>query len=132
VVSVGDAYEAGYWGEILSHAAHARGVAGLVIDGCVRDGGPLADIGFPVFARGLCIRGTGKRPSRGGINGPLTIGDVEVRPNDLVVGDGDGVVVIPQARVSEVLEAAQLRVEQEATIIERIRTGESTLDIYGF
>ena len=60
VVHVSGEYDFGYWGEIMSCAAKARGLAGLVIDGCVRDGGILADFGLPVFARGLCIRGTGK------------------------------------------------------------------------
>ena len=60
VVHVSGAYDHGYWGEIMTTMAKARGLAGLVIDGCVRDGVLLEQIGFPVFARGLCIRGTGK------------------------------------------------------------------------
>ena len=60
VVHVSGAHEHGYWGEIMTTMAKVRGLAGLVIDGCVRDGVLLEQIGFPVFARGLCIRGTGK------------------------------------------------------------------------
>ena len=60
VVDVSGAYDHGYWGEIMTTMAKARGLAGLVIDGCVRDGVLLEQIGFPVFARGLCIRGTGQ------------------------------------------------------------------------
>ena len=60
VVHVSGHHEYGYWGEIMAKMAKARGVAGLVIDGCVRDGVLLGAIGFPVFARGLCMRGTGK------------------------------------------------------------------------
>ena len=71
VVHVSAAYDFGYWGEIMSCAAKTRGLAGLVIDGCVRDGAILADFGLPVFARGLCIRGTGKdHGARGWINFP--------------------------------------------------------------
>jgi 4-hydroxy-4-methyl-2-oxoglutarate aldolase len=71
VVNVSGAYDHGYWGEIMSTAAKHRGLAGLVIDGCVRDGVLLETIGFPVFARGLCIRGTGKDfDARGWINAP--------------------------------------------------------------
>jgi len=60
VVFANGAYEHGYWGEIMTTMAKVRGMAGLVIDACVRDGVLLGEIGFPVFARGLCIQGTGK------------------------------------------------------------------------
>ena len=60
VVYASGAYEHGYWGEVMATAAQVRGLAGLVIDACVRDGALLAGIGFPVFSRGLCIRGTSK------------------------------------------------------------------------
>lgn len=71
VVQVGEHYECGYWGEIMAHAALARRLGGLVINGCVRDGSQLAQLAFPVFARGLCIRGTQKdREAMGWINAP--------------------------------------------------------------
>ncbi|MPS29102.1 4-carboxy-4-hydroxy-2-oxoadipate aldolase/oxaloacetate decarboxylase [Pigmentiphaga sp.] len=133
VVHVGGHYEAGYWGEVMSQAARARGLAGLVIDGCVRDGAILERFGFPVFARGLCIRGTGKDfEARGWINAPTLFGDVTVQPGDLIVGDTDGVVAIPRARVDEVLAKARQREEDEARIIERLAAGENSLDIYGW
>jgi 4-hydroxy-4-methyl-2-oxoglutarate aldolase len=132
VASVGGAYDAGYWGEILAHAALKRGVAGLVIDGCVRDSALLTEIGFPVFSRGLCIRGTTKQPSSGGVNGTIEIGGVPIRAGDLVVGDADGVVVISTDQVEVVLDAASAREEKEAGILNRIHGGERTLDIYGF
>ena len=79
VVYVSGAYEHGYWGEIMTTMAKVRRLAGLVIDGCVRDGTLLEEIGFPVFARGLCIRGTGKDYGAiGWINEPVLIGDVTV------------------------------------------------------
>lgn len=133
VVHVGGHYEAGYWGEVMSQAARARGLAGLVIDGCVRDGAILERFGFPVFARGLCIRGTGKDfDARGWINAPTLFGDVTVQPGDLIVGDTDGVVAIPRARVDEVLAKARQREEDEARIIERLAAGENSLDIYNW
>ena len=99
VVHVSGAHEHGYWGEIMTTMAKVRGLAGLVIDGCVRDGVLLEQIGFPVFARGLCIRGTGKDYGAiGWIGEPVLIGDVTVSAGDLVVGDGDGVVAVPRAR----------------------------------
>lgn len=133
VVHVGGHYEAGYWGEVMSQAARARGLAGLVIDGCVRDGAILERFGFPVFARGLCIRGTGKDfDARGWINAPTLFGDVTVEPGDLIVGDTDGVVAIPRARIDEVLAKARQREEDEARIIERLAAGENSLDIYNW
>lgn len=86
-----------------------------------------------VFARGLCIRGTGKNAAApGGINQILQFGDVTVAPGDLIVGDGDGVVVIPLALVDATTAAAAAREANEARIIERLDAGERTLDIYGW
>jgi 4-hydroxy-4-methyl-2-oxoglutarate aldolase len=133
VVCVSAGYEYGYWGEIMSAAAQARQLGGLVIDGCVRDGAMLASMGFPIFARGLCIRGTGKDTGAlGWINQPVRVGDVTVRHGDLVVGDGDGVVVLPHERADAITAAALERERQEARILERIAAGERTLDVYRF
>lgn len=133
VVFVGGVYEHGYWGEIMTTMAKVRGLAGLVIDGCVRDGVLLGEIGFPVFARGLCIRGTGKDfGATGWINYPVTMGDVVVHPGDLVVGDFDGVVAIPQACAAEVIAAGRKREAEEAAILRRLEAGESTLAVYGW
>jgi 4-hydroxy-4-methyl-2-oxoglutarate aldolase len=133
VVRVQEHYEAGYWGEIMSCAARERGLAGLVINGCVRDGSILPDFGLPVFARGLCIRGTGKDfGARGWINAPIVFADVVVHPGDLIVGDGDGVVAIPRADIEQTLKAARAREAHEAEIIQRLKQGERTLDIYGW
>jgi 4-hydroxy-4-methyl-2-oxoglutarate aldolase len=131
VVSTGNEYEAGYWGEVLSHAARARGLAGLVIDGCVRDGEHLARIGVPVFGRGFCIRGTSKLADGAGwINRPLALGDVVVQPGDLVVGDGDGVVALPFDRLDELVERSLARQRHEVEIISALAAGASTLELY--
>lgn len=133
VVHVSSGFEYGYWGEIMSAAAKSRHLGGLVIDGCVRDGAILADFGFPVFARGLCIRGTGKDVhARGWINHPVLVGDITVCAGDLVAGDADGVVVLPQARAESVTRGAQERESKEASILERIAAGERTLEVYRF
>lgn len=133
VVFTGGAYEHGYWGEVMTTMAKVRGLAGLVIDGCVRDGVLLAEIGFPVFARGLCIRGTGKDfGATGWINHPVALGDVVVHAGDLVVGDLDGVVAIPRARAAEAIAAARKREAEEAAILCRLEAGESTLAVYGW
>ena len=133
VVHTSGLFHHGYWGEIMSTAAKVRGLGGLVIDGCVRDGDLLAHIGFPVFARGLCIRGTSKDfGARGWINAPLLIEDALVRAGDLIVADGDGVVCIASDQVGQVLKAARQRERQEADILERLKQGATTLDIYGW
>jgi 4-hydroxy-4-methyl-2-oxoglutarate aldolase len=133
VVHVSGAYEHGYWGEIMTTMAKVRGLAGLVIDGCVRDGALLEQIGFPVFARGLCIRGTGKDYGAiGWLNEPVLIGDVTVSAGDLVAGDGDGVVVVPRLRAADVVEKSLRRERDEAAILARLQAGESTMQVYGF
>jgi len=133
VVGVTGHFEAGYWGEVMSTMAHARKLGGLVIDGCVRDGGILEDFGFPVFARGLCLRGTGKDFSaRGWLGHPLLLGDVMVHAGDVIVGDTDGVVALPQARLADILQTATERDNFEADVMRRLRGGEATLDIYGW
>jgi 4-hydroxy-4-methyl-2-oxoglutarate aldolase len=123
--------EFGYWGEIMAEAAHARSLAGLVITGGVRDSARLVEMGFPVFATRTCIRGTGKDPvARGAVGQPVSMGDVTIEPGDLVLGDADGLVVIPQKSAAEIVTAAEERDRKEADIIARLRAGESTLAIY--
>jgi 4-hydroxy-4-methyl-2-oxoglutarate aldolase len=133
VVYTNGVYEHGYWGEIMTTAAKVRGLGGLVIDGGVRDADLLGEIGFPVFSRGLSIRGTGKDYGAiGWINEPVMIGSVTVGAGDLIVGDRDGVVAIPRARAAEVVERAARREADEAAICKRIEAGETTMQIYNF
>ncbi|GAA4701063.1 RraA family protein [Pseudonocardia yuanmonensis] len=131
VVDTGEGFEYGYWGEILAEAAIARGLAGLVIHGGVRDSARLVEMGWPVFAERVCIRGTGKDPHGGGELGePVVIGEQTVRLGDLVVADADGVVVVPVERIAEVQRLSAEREAAEADYLRRIRAGESTIDIY--
>ena len=133
VVYTSGIYEHGYWGEVMTTAAKVRGLAGLVIDAAVRDADLLEQIGFPVFSRGLSIRGTGKDYGAiGWINEPVLIGNVTVNAGDLIVGDRDGVVAIPRARAADVVEMAAKREADEATICKRIESGETTMQIYNF
>ncbi len=131
VVTVGSFFEAGYWGEIMTRAALQRGIGGLVIDGCVRDGEMIRTLNFPVFSRGLCIRSTKKDiHKKGETNTPIQINDVQIESGDLVVGDLDGVMIIPKSRIQEALIKAGERDEKEAKIAELIKEGETTLNIY--
>jgi 4-hydroxy-4-methyl-2-oxoglutarate aldolase len=119
----------GHWGEILAVAAQHRGILGLVADGGVRDAAQLAALGFPVFARHVTVVGTGKEhPGRFQV--PVRVGGVVVRPGDLVVGDADGVVVVPAAAVQETLDQADARVAAEQRALDAIRAGATTLDYY--
>lgn len=132
VVSTGGAREFGYFGEVMAVAAVARGIAGLVIDGGVRDAAQMTQLGFPVFADRRCIRGTIKDPRKAGsLGAPLTIGDVQIVRGDLVAGDGDGVVVIPADRADEVIALGAEREGAEVEYFKRLRAGETTLGIYG-
>lgn len=131
VVDVGFGYDYGYWGEIMTNAAIERGLGGLIINGCVRDRDSLIKLQFPIFSRGFCIRGTGKdKTAQGLINRPTRIGDIIINPGDLIVGDSDGIVVIPKARASQALKEAQHREEKERAIILELKKGKSTLDLY--
>jgi 4-hydroxy-4-methyl-2-oxoglutarate aldolase len=132
VVSVRGFTEAGYWGEILSSAAIARQLGGLIIEGGVRDIEQIGALGFPVFAAKVCLRGTSKEStSDGSVGVPIRIGDVTVHPGDAVVGDADGVVVVRATEVPAVAFAAQARVEQERLSLDRIHSGASTLELLG-
>ncbi len=132
IVADADGYrEAGPWGEIMAVAAMARGVAGLVINGCVRDAEAMNERGFPVFACGVCIKGT-EKTSLGLINHPLNLDNVTIQPGDLVLGDRDGVVIVAREEAAEVLRKSLAREEKEKVIKERLGKGETTLDIYGF
>jgi 4-hydroxy-4-methyl-2-oxoglutarate aldolase len=129
VVEVGQVAEYGYWGEVMTVAAQARHLGGLVIDGGVRYSARLSELAFPVFSRGICIRGTGKDLG-GSINHAIRLGDVDVTSGDLVVGDVDGVVVIGRDRVADVLTASTRREADEANQMQRLRGGERTIDIF--
>ncbi|HKP41484.1 RraA family protein [Mycobacterium sp.] len=132
VVDTGGGFEYGYWGEILAEAAIARGLAGLVINGGVRDSRRLIELGWPVFAERLCIRGTAKNPHGDGELGePVQLGDVTVGLGDLIVADADGVVCIPAASADDTRSGCVERERTEAGIIQRLRGGETTLAIYG-
>lgn len=122
--------EAGPWGDVLTAAAMKRGIAGLVIHGAVRDANAIESMGFPVFCRGLSIKGTGK-VHPGKVNVPVCIGDVVIRPGDIIVGDRDGVVVVSPDEVSTVLESARAREAKEEAFRTAIEQGASTAELLG-
>ena len=128
VVDAGGYGDAALWGELMSLNAVRRGLGGLVIDGAVRDRSTLAEIGFPVFARGCVPNGTFKRKP-GALNQPVACGGLSVAPGDLVLGDADGVVVVPRADAEEILERASKQIEKEAMLRRQIEAGETLFDL---
>jgi 4-hydroxy-4-methyl-2-oxoglutarate aldolase len=122
--------EAGVWGDVFTEQAQRIGLAGLVIHGAVRDAAAMTQAGFPVFSRGLSIKGTGKhQPGR--LNVTVTIGDVAIDPGDIIVGDQDGVVVVRRHEVDAVLLKSRQREEKEAQFRQQIRDGATTVDLLG-
>jgi 4-hydroxy-4-methyl-2-oxoglutarate aldolase len=131
VVDCGGGLEYGYWGEIMATAAAARGLAGLVIYGGVRDTEALIALGLPTFSATVCIRGTSKDPGgRGSVGQPVLIGEITVNQGDLVVGDSDGVLALAPEVAAIAVPAAQRRDHDEVLILEQVRAGALTLDVY--
>jgi regulator of RNase E activity RraA len=129
LVSSGGEGQAGHWGELMSMSSKARGAAGVVIDGGVRDGNILMEMdGWPVFTRYLSpIESKGRTRIRA-IEEPIAVGgsltaQVRVNPGDWLFGDMDGVVVIPAKNVDEVLRKAEAMGGVEDQVREEIRNG---------
>ncbi len=132
VVDAGGYTGAGHWGEITTVAAQARGIAGLVIDGSVRDSRPILARGFPVFHRGLCIAAATKKAPLADPPEALQFAGITIHRGDLVVADADGVAIIPATRTDEVLEASRRRAADEQATMARLVAGETTLEIFGW
>ena len=128
VAATGDAPDFGYWGGMMAVAAMARGIAGLALDGCIRDSAEINRMGFPVFCRGFCIRGTMKS-TLGLINYPLIFGKATIFPGDLVLGDDDGMVVVRFDEIEEVLEKSRQRVAFEESKANQLRDGVTSVEL---
>lgn len=118
----------GMFGDLMATLCQTRGIAGLVMDAGVRDTSDITAMGFPVWSKAVSAQGTVKA-TPGCVNVPVVCAGVTVHPGDVVVGDQDGVVVVPRESVAGVLLASAVRVEKEAVTRERLRAGELTLDI---
>lgn len=122
--------EAGPWGDVMTQQALQIGLAGLVINGAVRDASSIVEMGFPVFCRGLSIKSTGKN-QRGRVNVPVCIGDVQVNPGDIIVGDRDGMVVVAYGEVEAAIRNSLARIEKEKMFREKIKNGIKTAELLG-
>lgn len=121
----------GHFGDIMATACKIRGLAGVVIDGSCRDSEDIRELGFPVFVRAYNPGGTVKE-SLANINVPVVCGGVLVRPGDIIVGDCDGIVVVPREKEDEVFSKANAIYEKEIKVEEMLYAGKSTMEIYGF
>lgn len=129
VVSTGS-FIAGYWGEVLTVAAQAAGVVGLVIDGGVRDIQAIEKLGFPVFSRGVSVKGTVKATAPS-VGQAIPFNGTQVAAGDLVVADDDGIVIIPQAEVERTLDEGMARFDKEARMMAALRDGRTTVELMG-
>ena len=123
VVANGGRTDVSSWGGIVSVGAAMRSIRGAVTDGACRDVGQARELGFPVFARAqvpVTARGRLRQKSAGE---PILVGDVTVRPGDVVMADEDGVVVVPRERATKVLDTAQRLAERETAIEAEVRAG---------
>jgi 4-hydroxy-4-methyl-2-oxoglutarate aldolase len=120
----------GLWGGLIARAAGAKGVIGVVTDGCVRDAVELHDLDFPVWCAGLSPKAA-RKWYPGQVDVPVVCGGVTISPRDLVVADDDGVAIVPHQRAREIATRAQERGKKEAAAIPRLDAGESIMDVWG-
>ena len=123
--------DAGSWGGILSLAAKLRLVAGVVVDGPVRDIDEARAYEFPVYARGLTARTARSRVAEAFTNQPVRIGEVTVCPGDYVIADASGAVFIAAADIDRVLQAAEMIVGREAAMAQALRVGQPVSQVMG-
>lgn len=116
------------WGGIWSLAAQSAGLAGVVVDGAATDWREITELRFPVFCRHLSALTTRRLGIGGSVGEPVPCGGITVHPGDLVLGDEDGVVVIPPQRAREVLERAIAKEDQEARMRDALRSGMSLIE----
>ena len=119
-----------FWGELLSTAAQARGARGAVIDGFIRDIRKIVEMRFPIFTTGISPVDSNGRGDVVAYNVPIECGGVTVNPGDIVFGDADGVVIIPQSIEKQVVEAALEKVHGENRTREALREGATLREVY--
>jgi 4-hydroxy-4-methyl-2-oxoglutarate aldolase len=128
VVDASAVPERGFWGEVLTTGAQARGLAGLVIDGGVRDISALQRRRFPVFSTCVALRGATKN-GPGAVGGEVVVGDAVVSTGDWVVADADGVTIVPSTQLDAILAAGEARAKKEEAYFRALEEGRTTLDL---
>ena len=128
VLTMPDPFPVALIGDLLATQAREQGVAALLVDGAVRDVEELAELGLPVWARWVRVRGAGK-DTPGTLDEPVTVGGRRIAAGDIVVLDADGAAVVPQARIEEVLEASLAREERERVKRAKLQAGALSYDL---
>jgi 4-hydroxy-4-methyl-2-oxoglutarate aldolase len=118
------------WGELLSTAAQVRGAAGAVMDGCVRDIKAIRAMGFPVFHGGIAPLDSKGRAQVMAIDVPIECAGVPVTSGDLILGDADGLVVVPRAVEREVLRLAEEKLLGERDTLKELRAGKTLREVF--
>jgi 4-hydroxy-4-methyl-2-oxoglutarate aldolase len=120
----------GLFGELFATALARRGVRGVVLASGVRDVAELREMGFPAWSRAISAQGSVKATA-GAVNVPVVLGGQTIHPGDVVLGDDDGVMVVPRADVARALTASQARLDKEAAARAAFQEGQLGLDRYG-
>ena len=120
----------GIMGSILATRIHRRGAAGVVTDGAFRDSPFIAEIGFAVYARGMNARSIKVLHHPVGMQQPIACGGVSIYPGDIIVGDREGVVVVPRHLAVQVAEEAVVKEAQEDFILRKVQEGASIVGTY--
>lgn len=123
--------ETGHLGELMCKSCQVNKLAGIVIDGSIRDRQAIAEMEFPVYARGTHPRGPLKQDP-GSINVPVSCGGVTVKPGDVVVGDDDGLAVVPRESAAEILERSREKLDSEDAVREELVEGEYLFEFNGY
>jgi 4-hydroxy-4-methyl-2-oxoglutarate aldolase len=131
VVAYGGPPTVAIWGGNLHTAAGCRSIAGVVLDGATRDADEIRELDPPLFGRGTTPRSARGRLTEEAWNVPVTIGEVLIRPGDLVFADGSGVVIVPAGRLEDVLVQVEEIVAVERLLTTRIRAGEPVGEVLG-
>ncbi|HUA50282.1 MAG TPA: 4-carboxy-4-hydroxy-2-oxoadipate aldolase/oxaloacetate decarboxylase [Solirubrobacteraceae bacterium] len=117
-------------GDLLATQARAHGAAAILVDASIRDREELVELGLPIWARWVRVKGAGK-DGVGSIGDPVSVGGARIRNGDILVLDADGVAVVEQERIDEVLEASRERLERERVKREKLQAGELSYDLDG-
>lgn len=129
VIDSGGRPDVSAWGGLLSLASQTKGLSGVVIDGACRDIDESREVGFPVFARAVVPMTARGRVVQDSFNQEIQCAGVQVRPGDLVIADGSGVVFIAREKEQEVIKEAEAVAQQEARMAEGIRQGLSVVEV---
>lgn len=130
VITNGGSPEGAMWGEMATYYSRIRRLAGAVIDGSARDSRQVSEVEFPVFASHIAVSYPGKR-GPGAVNVPVVVAGVTVNPGDLIVGDADGVIVIPPQEIEPAIAKAEARMAKEAVVKRKLDNGETMYDAMG-